>query len=111
MSNPPRPGMDSVTLVLLRRPSNPPELSDDEADRIQEAHLDFLDSMRQRGVMAAAGPFREQDDEKLRGLCIYRVPNGEARDLAAEDPAVKAGFLEAEVLTWWFREGDVLLPI
>lgn len=107
---PPRPGMESLTLVLLRRPSNPPVLSDDEAGRIQAAHLAFLDELRAAGVMGAAGPFRDHDDEALRGLCIYRVPINEARRHAAEDPAVQAGTLVAEHLTWWFREGEVHLP-
>jgi uncharacterized protein YciI len=59
--------------------------------------------------MGAAGPFRDQDDQVLRGLCAYRVGVEEARKRAAEDPAVQAGMLEAEVLTWWFREGEISL--
>lgn len=109
MSTPPRPGMESLTLVLLRRPASPTEFADDEADRIQQAHLDFLDGKRSAGVMGAAGPFRDQDDQMLRGLCVYRVDIEEARKHAAEDPAVQAGMLEAEVVTWWFREGEIRL--
>lgn len=109
MSTPPRPGMERLTLVLLRRPADPPDFAEDEADRIQQAHLDFLDGMRAAGVMGAAGPFRDQDDQVLRGLCAYRVGVEEARKHAAEDPAVQAGMLEAEVLTWWFREGEISL--
>ncbi|MFI5695791.1 YciI family protein [Kribbella sp. NPDC051586] len=109
MSTPPRPGMESLTLVLLRRPAAPTAFADDEADRIQQAHLDFLDGKRAAGVMGAAGPFRDHDDQVLRGLCAYRTGVEEARKRAAEDPAVRAGMLEAEVITWWFRAGEVRL--
>ena len=109
MSAPPRPGMESLTLVLLRRPAAPAHLTEDESDRIQQAHLDFLDGKRAAGVMAAAGPFRDHDDQVLRGLCVYRTGIDEARKHAAEDPAVRAGLLEAEVITWWFRAGEVRL--
>ena len=109
MSTPPRPGMESLTLVLLRRPANPTDLTGEEADRIQQAHLDFLDGQRAAGVIGAAGPFRDHDDQVLRGLCVYRTGIEEARRHAAEDPAVQAGMLEAEPITWWFREGEISL--
>ncbi|WP_344158075.1 YciI family protein [Kribbella yunnanensis] len=109
MSTAPRPGMESLTLILLRRPANPPDLSDDESDAVQAAHLTFLDKLRTEGVMGAAGPFREQTDETLRGLCVYRVGLDEARQHAAADPAVQAGILVAEPITWWFRKGEIHL--
>src|SRR5215207_1620765 len=109
MSTPPRPGMEGLTLVLLRRRPDRPDLPEDAENRIQQAHLDFLDSLRQRGVMAAAGPFRNGLDETLRGLCVYRVGVEEARQYAAEDPAVRAGWLDPEALTWWFGAGEVRL--
>ena len=101
--------MESLALVLLRRPAHPPALPDNEQDRVQQAHLDFLDALRKDGVMGAAGPFRDHDDEKLRGLCVYRTGLEEAGRHAADDPAVQAGILEAEVITWWFRAGEIRL--
>ena len=101
--------MESLTLVLLRRPATPPVLPAEEQDRVQQAHLDFFDALRKQGVMGAAGPFRDHADQKLRGLCIYRTGIEEARRHAAEDPAVQAGTLEAEPITWWFRAGELRL--
>jgi hypothetical protein len=49
--------MARFTLVLLRRPPDAPDLSDDELEALQAGHLAFLDAMRERGVLAAAGPF------------------------------------------------------
>lgn len=103
------PGMASFTLVLLRRPENAPEFQEEELDRIQEAHLAYLDRNRAAGWIAAAGPFRDQRDERLRGLELWHLGVDEVRTRCAEDPAVQAGRLEKEVVTWWFRESD--LPI
>jgi uncharacterized protein YciI len=101
--------MESLALVLLRRPFDPPALPKDEQDRIQEAHLAFLDALRKGGVMGAAGPFRDHDDETLRGLCVCRTDIEQAHRYAADDPAVQAGLLEAVPITWWFRPGEIHL--
>jgi len=99
--------MESVTLVLLRRAANPPALPEDEQDRIQQAHLAFLDDQRKAGTLAAAGPFRDHTDETLRGLCIYRTDLTQTRQTAAKDPAVQSGTLQAEPITWWHRQGEL----
>lgn len=102
--------MESLSLILLRRPPNPPDLTDAEMAEVQQAHLDFLDDLRAAGVMGAAGPFRDHDDVSLRGLCVYRTNLDQARQHAATDPAVQAGILTADPITWWFREGEIRLP-
>jgi uncharacterized protein YciI len=100
---------DRFTLVLVRRPVDPADLPEEVLDALQEAHLAFLDEMRARGALAAAGPFVEQRDEQLRGLCIYRVGLEETRRLVLEDPLVRARRLEPEVLTWLVPTGEVAL--
>ena len=80
MSEAPRAGMESFTLVVLRRPADAPELPEDELDRIQESHLAFLDEQLAAGALAVAGPFRDQRDETLRGLCVYRTDVEETRE-------------------------------
>jgi uncharacterized protein len=102
-----RPAMDRFSLVLLRRPQDPPDLPDEEADALQERHLAHLRAMRARGAMATAGPFRDQADEALRGLCLYRTGLEETRALAEQDPAVRAGRLAVDVLTWLAPSGEV----
>ena len=98
-----------MTLVLLRRPPDAPSYPEAELERIQQEHLAYLGSLRERGALAAAGPFDDQADETLRGLCIFRTSVDQAQALASADPAVQAGRLRAEALTWWFPRGEVQL--
>jgi uncharacterized protein YciI len=99
--------LESYSLVLLRRPTDAPDLPEEELDRLQAAHLAFLDEQAAAGKLVGAGPFREQVDESLRGLCFYACGIEETRRLAAADPMVTAGRLEAEVMTWLTRRGSV----
>jgi uncharacterized protein len=47
--------------------------------------------------MVIAGPFDEQQDQTMRGMCVYRGASlEEARRLAEEDPMVKAGRLHSK---------------
>src|ERR1700730_17830640 len=91
---------ESYTLVVLIRPDTAPDLPEHELDLIQERHVAFNAAMRERGVMAAPGPFSDQPDPTWRGLCLYRTGPDETLALAATDPAVRAGRLEPHVVTW-----------
>lgn len=97
----------SYTFVLLRRPSDARSYPDDELERIQEQHLAHLAMLAAEGKLVGAGPFSDQADESLRGLCFYATSVEEARALAARDPAVRAGRLSVEVMTWWTEMGSV----
>ena len=99
--------MRSLTFVLLRRRADAPDLPEDELERIQREHLDHLEDMRVRGALLVAGPLSDQEDDALRGLCIYKTSVEETRALAAADPAVRAGRLAADVMTWWFSASAV----
>ena len=99
--------LEPHTFVLLRRNPDAPDFTDEQADEHQTAHLVFLDAQREAGNMLAAGPFREQPDVTLRGLCVYAVPLEEARAIAADDPWVVAGGLVAEAFTWLCPPGQV----
>ena len=106
----PPASMERYSLVLLRRPANGgPKVADAEA--LQRQHIGHLQSMARAGKLVVAGPFDDQTDPRMRGMCLYRVGIEEARRLAQEDPAVKAGRLEVEVLTWWVEKGAMTCPI
>ena len=102
--------LEEHTLLLLVRASDPPELSDEEGEELQQQHLAFLQQKRREGVMAAAGPFRGQPDERWRGLCLYLVPPERALELAQDDPSVRAGVMAPQAWTWFTRPGELGVP-
>lgn len=103
------PGMASFTFVLLRRPENAPEFSEEELDRLQAGHLAHLDRYRAEGSLVAGGPFSDQADARLRGMELWNLPVDEVQRRCQEDPSVQAGRLEKLVMRWWCKESD--LPI
>jgi uncharacterized protein len=98
---------DRHTLVLLVRPPDAPELSDEEAVELQDRHLAFRADLRDRGVLVGGGPLVDQDDERLRGISIMSVDPETARRISEEDPAVQAGRLAVQVMTWMVPAGNV----
>lgn len=66
--------------------------------------------MHKAGKLVVAGPFEDQPDPRLRGMCLYRTSLAEAKALAEQDPAVKAGRLEVEALSWWVLKGAISFP-
>ena len=104
----PAPNMEKYYLVLLKRPKSPTQIEPKVLEDLQKRHLAHMQAMFQDGKMVVAGPFDEQKDPTLRGLCLYRVDSlEEARKLASGDPMVQAGRLEVEVLAWWVENGAV----
>jgi uncharacterized protein YciI len=96
---------DSYAFVILRRGPRAAEYDGEGAVRLQEAHLAHLREMHEAGKLAIAGPFRDQEDETLRGICLYTTSLEEARELAARDPAVRAGRMAVESMTWLTQKG------
>jgi uncharacterized protein YciI len=108
----PKREFEKYVLVILRRgPAWSPERTP-ESDKLQVAHLGHLRAMAEAGKMVVAGPFGDQEDETARGLCLYRgVTVAEARELAGRDPAVKAGRLKVEAMTWYTEKGAMTFPL
>ena len=98
---------DQYTLVLLFHPPESPELPEPEADALQDAHLANQADLYEQGHLVAAGPFVDQDDETLRGMALMSVGPDRARELYATDPAVRAGRLAVQVMTWKTPAGGV----
>jgi uncharacterized protein YciI len=98
---------DQHTLVLLVRPPDAPELSPEEADALQDAHLAFRADLRDRGYLLGGGPLLNQDDERLRGISLMSVDPETARELCSADPAVRAGRLAVQVMTWMVPAGNI----
>jgi uncharacterized protein YciI len=96
---------------MLWRASDAPSLDDETAERIQAEHLGFLMEMQENGNVVTSGPLMDQPDVALRGVAFYRVGSlDEARRLAETDPAVVAGVLRVDVMTYWCRPGTMVKP-
>ena len=101
--------LDRYSLVLLRRGPRALDFSDEELSELQQAHLAHLDGMREQGHLLVAGPFGDQENETYRGICLYRTPLEETRELAERDPSVQAGRIRVEVMTWYVPRGQIRL--
>lgn len=103
--------LEAYELVVLRRPAGAPPYDDPTLERIQREHLAYHDRLRATGQVVTNGPLTDQPDESLRGLTFYRTGSlDEARRLAEEDPAVKAGRLVVDVMTWYCPAGSMRRP-
>lgn len=71
------------------------ELYDPPGDQHVKAHVAYLRSLRDAGVLLMAGPYdgrREQPDRPHpTGMVILAVPEDKAREIAEADPLVRGG--------------------
>ena len=98
--------MQKYFLVFLK---TGPERSQskEEAQELQKEHLAYLEKMANMGKTSITGPL--ESDGEIRGIVVYNTATiEEARQLAEQDPAVKAGRLVVEVHPWWAAKGSTL---
>jgi hypothetical protein len=102
--------LEAFELVILRRPPDAQDYDEETLAQIQREHLVYHASLRDAGIVATNGPLIDPPDELLRGLTFYRTGSlAEARRLAEQDPAVRAGRLVVDVMTWWCPAGTMVL--
>ena len=103
--------LDAYEMVFLLRPQDAPDYDEPTLDRIQREHLAFHAELRARGEVVTNGPLIDPPDESLRGITIYRTGSlDRARQLAEQDPAVRAGRLAVQAMVWWCPSGTMVRP-
>lgn len=102
---PPEPRYEMVQYVvgILRRGPNVSH-SKEEAAKIQKAHLAHIQQMADTGKLIVAGPFTANNQD-ARGMFIFKATPDEAKALAEQDPAVKAGRLILDLYPWYAASG------
>lgn len=102
---------DVYTVVVLRRPADAPEFTDEELDELQARHLAYRSELRRRRLVVVNGPFDEQSDPSYRGMSIFACDPAEAARLSDADPSVFAGRLAYDVMEWWVAAGSLAFPL
>ncbi len=102
---------DVYTVVVLRRPADATEMSDEELEALQARHLAYRAELRRQGVVVANGPFDGQTDPSYRGMSIFACDADEAARLSDGDPSVVAGRLAYDVMEWWVQADSIAFPL
>jgi uncharacterized protein YciI len=97
---------DHFIVVLLTTPAEPPELDEETSAAVHDGHLNHLAELHEAGHLLAAGPLRDRDG-RLRGMSVFAVDSEEARRLSEQDPAVRAGVFDFEVIPWMVPAGAI----
>jgi len=82
-------------------------------DNLQE-HLAYQLELERKGIMFAAGPFADDDQQRWEGegMVIIRAENiEEAKQIAASDPMHKSGARQYRVRPWMLNEGSITLKV
>ena len=99
-------GMKKYVLVILKSGEN---TSEDKQlkDSAFAGHMKNIQRLAKEGKLIVAGPLGK-NDKSYRGIFIFNVPTiEEASKLVKTDPAVNAGYLDAELYSWY---GSAALP-
>jgi len=95
--------MQKYFIAFLKKGPNRSQ-PEEEANKLQSAHMAHLGKMYELGYADISGPF--EDDSDISGITIYNVPTLQMADsLANADPMVKAGRLVIEMHPWWAAKG------
>jgi uncharacterized protein YciI len=91
---------DNFTVAVLVLRPDAPQLDDEAAAALQDAHMAHLADLHEAGYLLAAGPLLGPPDREFRGLSILNVDPERAVQLKEDDPAVRAGRFAVLVLPW-----------
>ena len=105
--NEPQYEMTTYQVAFLKRGPQWTPQSTPETEKLQQAHMAHINAMVKTGKLVLAGPFA--DNGPLRGMFVFKATAEEAKQLAEQDPTVKAGRLILEWHPWYSAEGITVL--
>lgn len=103
----PKYDMGKVQLVFLRL--SPEWKASGPSQQVMKGHRAFVENLIKEGRLAVSGEVRGEGD--LREIMVIKTESiEEARQAALSLPAVKAGMLKAEVLSWYAARNYITPP-
>lgn len=101
--------MGKMQMVLLTQNPEWKSRSASQFRKIDLAHRSFVDGLILSGKCAIAGPTK--GDGNLREILVFKVESKEEiQELTKSFPAVKAGLMKAEVLSWYAARNYIIAP-
>lgn len=101
----PKFNLDQYQFAILKRGPQWTAEQTPEVQKLQAGHMANIQKMGSLGKLMAAGPIGK-NDFGLAGIFIFKAASmDEAKALAAEDPAIKAGRLAIDFCTWHGPKG------
>ena len=103
-------GMKTYLLVILKTGPKDKEISDKkQRDELFKGHFSNMSEMAKAGKLRLAGPFATKNELGYRGIFLLDVKDEEeAKALLQNDPTIKNGIFEVEILPWF---GSAAIPM
>jgi len=99
-------GMKSYTLVILKTGSQS-EPDTEKRNALFRGHMNNIGRLAEAGKLVVAGPLGK-NELSYRGIFVLNTADlEEAKSLLLTDPAIAAGLLDFELMTWY---GSAALP-
>ena len=90
-------------MAIMKKGPNWDSTKPEDRNTIVQQHLKNVLALLDSGKAVIVGPFN--DETELSGIFILRSTSAdEAKSWIAADPAVKAGFMVAEMHPWWSED-------
>jgi len=103
-------GMKNYMLVILKTGPKDAEITDKtQRSELFNGHFSNMEAMQKAGKLKLAGPFATKNQLGYRGIFLLDVKTeDEAKNLLQNDPTIKSGIFEVEILPWY---GSAAIPM
>ena len=97
-----------MLIILKTGPQDALITDKKQREELFKGHFSNMNEMEKAGKLKLAGPFATKNNLGYRGIFLLDVKTeAEARDLLQNDPTVKTGIFNVEILPWY---GSAAIP-